>query len=187
MQNTVLTARIKTIFYKCALYGAALFLVGVMQVSFFSKINVLGAPPDLLLGAVLTLAMVEDHKVASVCGIIAGFFYCALGGFSYPIYMVFSFLCGYILWGVSERTFSKNYPSFLALAAITYAAKALFNIFETALSSYRFSFLNTVGSIAFPEFVSSMLFCSLSYLIFRGLSHVFNKKSKHRKERSVYE
>ena len=48
--------------------------------------------PLYLLGAVLTLAMFEDHKTSAVCGIIAGFFYCALGGAVYPIYILFSFI-----------------------------------------------------------------------------------------------
>ena len=68
----------KLLGYKAMLYGAALFVLSIMQTSFFSQINILGATPDLLLGAVLTLAMFEDHKTSAVCGIIAGFFYCAL-------------------------------------------------------------------------------------------------------------
>ena len=57
----------KIIAYKSALYAIPLFLVGVMQVTFFSKINILGATPDLLLGAILVIAMLDNERVCAVC------------------------------------------------------------------------------------------------------------------------
>ena len=171
----------KLLGYKAMLYGAALFVLSIMQTSFFSQINILGATPDLLLGAVLTLAMFEDHKTSAVCGIIAGFFNCALGGAMYPIYILFSFMCGYVFWNVSERVFGKNYVSFISLALLTYGAKALYNLVELSLTAHSFNVLSAVVNVALPEFLSSMLFCSISYGIFRNLCKIFNKKSKSRR------
>lgn len=171
----------KLLGYKAMIYGTALFLLAIMQTSFFSRVNIFGATPDLLLGAVLTLAMHEDHKASAVCGIISGFFYCALGATTYPIYILFSFLCGYMLWSVSERVFGKNYISFLSLAIFTYGAKALFNIVEQSLSAHSFNVFQTIIHVALPEFLSSMLFCSISYGIFYNICRVINKKSKSRK------
>lgn len=181
MSNSAKSARVKIITYKCATYGIFLFFLGLLQVSFFSKVNIWGATPDLLLGATLTLAMHEDQKSASICGIIAGFFYYSLGGFTYPLYMIFSFLCAYIFWMLSENILGKNHASFLVLAALIYGAKAIFNIFEASLSSSTFNIFNTIGTVVIPEFVSSMVFCSISYLIFSLLTRIF-KKSKSRKE-----
>ena len=69
----------KIIAYKSAIYSIPLFLLGIMQVTFFSKINVLGATPDLLLGAILVIAMLDNERVSAVCGIIAGVIYVSLG------------------------------------------------------------------------------------------------------------
>ena len=180
MQN-VNSTKAKLLGYKSAVYGVALFFLAILQSTFFSKINLFDATPDLLLGAVLTVAIFDEHKVSAVTGIISGFFYCALGGIKYPLYIIFSFLCGYVFWSISEKALSKNYPSFIALAAFIYGVKAIWNIAETSLFAQSFSLFGTLASIVIPEYLSSMVFCSLSYLIFKTISDIFNKKS--RKER----
>ena len=171
----------KLLGYKSMLYGAALFVLAIMQSSFFSQINLFGATPDLLLGAVLTIAMFDDGQTSAVCGIIAGFFYCALGGAVYPIYILFAFLCGYVLPSVSERVLGKNYLSFLSLALLTYGAKAFYNLIELSLNANSFNIFSAFINVVVPEFLSSMLFCSISYVIFRNLCKIFNKKSKSRR------
>ncbi len=182
MSNAVRAARSRIIAYKSLLYGVILFFISVLQVSFFSKVTLFGATPDLLLASVLTLAMHEEHKVSTICGIIAGFFYCALGGFSYPLYLVFSFLCGYIFWTISEHVFGKNYPSFLAFSALAFGIKGMYNIFEASLSAQSFSIIGIFAYTVVPEFASSMLFCSVSYIILIGPIKLLTQKSISRKD-----
>ena len=182
MASSAKAAKIKNTFYKCAVYGIALFFIAVLQVTFFSRINILSASPDLLLGATVTLALKEDHRTSAVCGIIAGFFYCALGGFSYPIYILFSFLCGYILWSIAERALGKNYVSFLILSLIAYGLKCLYNLFEISLNANSFNIVDAFLYIILPEFISSVAFCSVAYLITSAFTLIFSKKSKPRKD-----
>lgn len=172
----------KTIAYRCSIYAMALFILSILQVTFFSKINVMRATPDLMLGAVLLIAMKDDIHVSSVCGIISGFFYCAMGGFSYPFYMTFSFLCGYALWFVSDRFLGKNYLSYLAWAILAFALKGLFNFLEVSLFASSFNIIDVFSKVLFPEFVSSMAFCTISYVIFSALARLLNKNSKSRKD-----
>ncbi len=180
MARRINTARAKTIAYKCIIYSLVLFVLSVAQVTFFAKINILNATPDLMLGAVLLIAMKDDQKVASICGIVSGFFYCAMGGFVYPFYMMFSFLCGYTLWFVSDRFLGKNYVSYLALAILTFALKAIFNIVETSLFAYTVNILNMFSRAILPEFISSMAFCTLPYLIFSAVARLLNTKSRRK-------
>lgn len=172
------SAKNKIIAYKCILYGVFLFILGVFQVTFFGSIRIFGSVPDLLLGALITLAVYEEHRVVSICGIVSGFVYTALGGFSLPLYMIFSFLVGYIFWGISEKLFAKNYPSYLILSIFAFGAKGLFNLVELALSANSFSLISAFFKIVLPEFAASMLFCSISYFIFYGLTRIFNSKNK---------
>ena len=181
MADSARAAKLKILTYKGVFYGALLFILGVLQVTFFSRINLFNATPDLLLGAVIVISMYEDHKVTTICSILSGFVYCSLGGFSYPLYLIFSFLCGYILWSLSEHTFGKNYLSFLALAAITYGAKVMFNIFEPSLTSSSFNLWVVLFDSVIPEYFSSLIFCSISYLIFAFSTRIMNKKRKSRR------
>ena len=177
MASKVSVTKIKSIAYKCSVYSIALFVLSIAQVTFFSKINVLSATPDLMLGAVLLIAMKDDQRVSSICGIVSGFLYCAMGGFVYPFYMMFSFLCGYVLWIISDRFLGKNYVSYLALAVLAFGLKALFNVIEASLFAYTINILNMFTKAIIPEFISSMTFCTVSYLIFNALSRLLNSKS----------
>lgn len=170
------SARAKIILYKCAFYGAALFIIGVLQTTFFTKINVWGATPDLLLAALAALALYEDGRVVSICGIISGVFYCALGGFSIPFYIIFSFLSAYALYIVAENGVPKRHFSFFALAILAFGAKAIFNLADISLAAHSFGVIKATTNIIIPEFVSSMIFSPISYLIFFTLTRIINKK-----------
>ena len=175
-------AKLKTILYKCTVYAIALFLIAIAQATFFSRINFFSATPDLLLAAIVLLCLKEEHKIASICAIISGLFYCAIGTSEYPVYILFSFLCGYIIWIVAERSFGKSYFSYLALSAMTFGIKGIFNILYSALFSSTFTLPRIITSIVLPEFASSMLFCSISFLVFSFINMLVNRKSKNRKE-----
>lgn len=168
----------KIVTYKSILYGVALFVLGVLQVTFFAKTNIVSATPDLLLGAILTISMFEDQRVCAISGIVSGFIYCALGTSSLPIYILFSFLCGYFFHSISNHLFGKNFFSFLALALLIYGAKALFNMIEISFLAQTFNLANAIVSVIIPEFISSMAFCSISYFVFSGLIKIFSKKHK---------
>lgn len=169
------SAKAKIILYKCVLYSAALYILAVLQVTFFAKINILNAQPDLLLGAIAVLALYEDVKVASICGIISGFFYCALGGAAIPFYIVFSFLCAYTLWIITDYGLPKRHSSYIALAILVFGAKAVFNIAELSLMAHSFSLFGALRSIIIPEFISSMIFSFVPYIIFFALTRIFHK------------
>lgn len=176
-------ARARLIAYKCILYGVGLLFIGILQVSFFSTVNVFSATPDLLLGAICALAMLEGREVCGICGIISGVVYCSLGGFSYPIYILFSFLCGYVLPSVSSRVLGRGYVSYLALAVITFAFKAIYTLLEAFITSYSASPIHILIGFAVPEYISSLVFCSLSYFAMLGLSRVFSKSTKRKEDR----
>lgn len=170
------SAKAKIILYKCALYGVVLYLVGILQVTFFAKINLIGASPDLLLAAASTIALYEDGKTASICGIISGFFYCALGGTSLPLYILFSFICAYALHIATESGLPRKHSSFLAVTLLSFGAKALFNVAELSLTAQSFNVFSAFWNTVLPEFVSSILFSPIPYIIFFGLTRIFNKK-----------
>ena len=182
MPKSAKGTRAKNIAYKCILYSVALFIIATLQVSFFSKLTVLGGTADLLLAAIITLCVYEEHRVCAICGIISGFLYCALGGFSYPLYIAFSFIFAYVFWIVAEHMFGRNYPSFLVLSLIGFGTKALYNFIEISMSASTFNILRAFSKIVLPEFLASMLFCSIPFVFIYPCARLFNKKSKPRKE-----
>lgn len=181
MISAVNTTKLKSIIYKCSIYAIALFIIAIAQVTFFSKINILSATPDLLLASVAFICMREEHKISTICAIISGFFYCVFGNTEYPIYILFSFLCGYILWIVAEHSFGKTYFSFLAISTLAFLVKGCFNIAYSALFSSNFALIRTITAIVLPEFISSIIFCSIPFAIFSIVHLLINKSQKKRK------
>jgi hypothetical protein len=176
------SAKAKIILYKCALYGIALYVLAILQVTFFAKINILSAQPDLLLGAIATLALYEDDKTCALCGIISGFFYCALGGADIPFYILFSFLCAYTLWIIKDYGLPKRHSSFFALAILGFGAKAVFNIAEISLAARNFNLFGAFSSIIIPEFICSLVFSPIPYVFFYMLTRIFYKRNNQRKD-----
>ena len=187
MADIAKRAKLKSLIYKCSVYSLALFIIAIAHVTFFSKINVLNATPDLLLAAIVALCVKEEHKVASICAIVSGFLYCALGATEYPIYIIFSFLCVYVLKIFALRSFSARFSSFIALCAIAFGAKILFNIMYLSVFSGSFSLIRIITRIALPEFVSSLILCPVSYAVTNTIFKLINKKSKPQKENLINE
>ena len=176
------SAKAKILFYKCVLYGIALYILSILQVTFFAKINILNAQPDLLLAAIATLALYEDGKACAICGIVSGFFYCAIGGAEIPFYILFSFLCAYTLWIITDYGLPKRHSSFFALAILGFGAKAVFNIAEITLMAQKFNLFDAFSSIIIPEFISSLVFSLIPYALFYSLTRIFHKHNKQRKD-----
>lgn len=172
----------KTVGYKALIFGTALFILSVMQTTVFARISLFGAIPDLMLAATLTLAMHDGEKTGAVSGIAAGFFYVAIGSISSPLYILFAFLCGYILGIISSITLSKNYPSFLVLASFAYLAKGIFNVIDVSLCAQSFDLISALSDVAVPELFCSLIFCSPIYFAFYALTLIFNRNHTNRKD-----
>ena len=172
----------KAVGYRALIYGGALFLLAVIEGTVFTRFTLFGASPDLLLGAVLTLAMAEGEKTGGVCGIAAGFFGASLCGAS-ALYMPFAFLVGYIFGIISDRALAKNYPSALALMGCVYALKCFFNLIDASVTAHSFDLLRSLTEAVLPELFYSAILFSPVYFIFRWLSAVFSRHGSPVKER----
>ena len=61
-------------------FSPVIFLLAVIQCSFFAQLYFLPATPDLMIGFVVAVAMLDSQPSAAICGIGAGFHRrCALG------------------------------------------------------------------------------------------------------------
>ena len=168
--------------YKAAVFGSALFVLAVMQTTLLARLSLFGATPDLMLAAILTLAMHDGERTGAVAGIATGFFCSAIGGNISPIYMLFAFLCGYVFGIVSDHALSKNFPSYLALSAVLFLAKGIFNLIDVSLLSKSFDLLSTLSGVVIPELFCSLILCPPVYFAFRALVRIFDKNHHERKD-----
>lgn len=172
--------------YRALVWGSALFILAVLQTTAAARLALFSATPDLMLAAVICLAMHEGERVGAVAGIASGVLYVSLGATS-PLYILFSFAAGYIFGIISSLSLSKNLPSFIALVSAAYLAKAIFNVIDVSLFSDGFNLITTLTRAILPELLCSLVFCVPVYLVFLPLIRIFNKNRSSRKDRLTNE
>ncbi len=124
-----------------------MLLLSVATVSFFARLTWLPATPDLILGAVLAIALLDSRRSAAVAGIGGGVLLDALGGVGASLSPLFYLLVVLFVGAFAEKTLGR-FGTWLVLMLPTLILKAFFT---TALALLR------GGIPAFSVFFSKIL------------------------------
>lgn len=112
-------------------YGVLFFILCVAATSFFGQLSFLSVVPNLALGGVAAVALLDEEKCAIVCGIAAGFLADAIGGSGISLSPIIFMLVAIVCAEISK----KMLPHFLSwlvvmlVAAVLGAAGTVLNIF----------------------------------------------------------
>ena len=101
MNNHTSSVGKRMILRRVIIYGAAVFLIGVLQCSFFSRLKPFGATPDLLLGVIAAIALLDNRESATVAAVAGGFFIDALGAIPPSFSSIFYLVCAVIAIAIS--------------------------------------------------------------------------------------
>ncbi len=95
------------------LFSLFIFFTAAFQTSFFGAAGFFPATPDMLLAAVMGLAMFDGERTGAACGIFAGVMANALGG-SGTLFMPLFYMMTGFLTGIAIKTFlTRNFLSWL--------------------------------------------------------------------------
>ena len=143
---------------RALVFSPVIFLLAVAQCSFFAQLKILPAVPDLMIGVVVAIAMLDSQKAAVVCGISAGFVIDAIGtsglSFSPLFYMLCGALCGLIA--------KKMLPSFLSWAVNLTVFSILSSVFTLLNLIARIddlSLLEAFLRVLLPEMICTYIVC----------------------------
>ena len=161
---------------RCLLFGALLFLTAACQVSFFSATAVFPATPDLLLAAVMGLAVCDGERTGAVAGIAAGVFAEALGGMGIMLMPVFYMLAGYVFGIVTRFFLNRNFLSWIVYMLIAGLSRAVWSLLHLAATETGFNFVTVFSKIVTPEFLMTVLFSLPMYFICRLCVRPFRRK-----------
>lgn len=170
-----MSAHAKTILQKAAIYGAVIIFLAILQTSFFSRFNFFGATPDLMLAAVMAVAMFEGEKAGCVAGIGAGFLIDALGSVGLSVLPVFYMLCGAAAGLLCIRTFSRGPFSFIIFALVGYLARTFVTLMNMSFFWESFSLPSAIGDVLAPEYLSSVIFALLGFIAIRMPAKLFHR------------
>lgn len=145
-------------FKRLLVYTPVIFILSVVQCSFFAQLSILPAVPDLILGLIVGIAMLDSQRAAAVCGIGAGFVIDAIGTSGLSLSPLFYLICGAACGAFSKKMFPK-FLSWTVCLSVFSLVKALLTIANVLYSFGRYPFLSMVWKILLPEFICTVIVC----------------------------
>lgn len=167
-----------TVLRKSLVWGGMLFLAALLQTTLFARITPFGAVPDLMLPAVLAIAVFDGERVGAVAGIAAGIIIGALGGTGLNLLPLFYMLCAYLVGIWATVGLSANFPSFVVYILACAAARSVVTLLAVDSAYTSYSLLDVFPQLIAPEFAATVVCAPLLYLPFRRVALLFNRRLK---------
>lgn len=148
------------------IYGALTLILGCAQCAFFPTIKICPATPDLIIGMLLAIALLDSPACAAVCALCAGFFIDAVGGSALALSPII-----YLLYTLTISAFSgkvlKSFFSYILLLIPTliYRAAATYLCFSLHIGAI--APLWSLERILLPEAICTAIFCLPVYFLVR--------------------
>lgn len=162
---------------KILLFSLLVFLSGVLQSSFFSAIAFLPAAPDLVLIAVIGLAVYDGERTGAVAGICGGVLVEAFGGGAHMLFMpLFYMLCGYFFGAVSRVFLNRNFVSWILYSLIGASLRASLSLLHAMLFETDINVYLIFTEIVVPEYFATLICALPMYFLIRAAVRPFHKK-----------
>ncbi len=143
---------------RCAVYIPVIFFLAIIECSFFAQLSFLPATPDLILGLVVAIAMLDTQKAAAVCGIGAGFVIDAIGSSGLSLSPLFYLLVG-AFCGTLAKKMLPGFLSWMVNLAVFSLSKSLFTIANVLYRSSSYPFFKMLWEILLPETICTFIVC----------------------------
>ena len=161
----------QTLLRRIIVYGVLTLILGCGQCAFFPILNICPAVPDLMLGMLVAIALIDGEKSAAVCAVAAGFFIDAVGSSGIALSpLVYVFLVAFISFFTKKMLSSFASYFLLLIPALIYRAAATY---ICALIAYgEAPGLWILGDVILPEMLTTVLLCLPIYFIVKLCSRI---------------
>ena len=158
MQTRQGGAEKRMILRRVLIYGAAAFILGVIQCSFLSRLKPFGATPDVILGSLCAICMLDNKKTAAVYAIGAGYFIDAIGATSLSFGALFYLLCAFLASALAQKLIPRFFSYALALLPLL-VCRAVYTYLCLWLSARALPPVGLSLGIILPEALSTFVLC----------------------------
>ena len=152
------------LFKRIVIYGLMTLVLGSAQCSFFPILKICPSTPDLVMGMILAVVLIDSERSAAVLAVCAGFFLDAVGGGSLSISPVI-----YLLFVIFIQIFSHkmltSFASFAILLAPMLIYRAVATVICLLITSGGALTFGGVWGVIFPELLCTALLCLPLYAI----------------------
>lgn len=165
------------LFRRALIYGLAIFLLGVLQCAFFSRLKLFGATPDLMLGAVCAIALLDSKYAAAVCAVGAGYFIDAIGATTPSFSAVFYLVVVVTVATLAEKLINKL-PSFMLLLLPAIALRAVYTFLCVCLTYGKLAPLSCLWTLILPEAICTLICCIPVFYLIKLCTIPISSRSK---------
>ena len=151
---------------RIGVYAAVMFLLSVAENSFFASVKILPATPDLILGALVVIAVTDSKDAAIISGVLGGIISDALGGTGVYLSPIFYLCVALLTWFVAHKMMA-GYLSWLAVFPIACVMRAAFTLLQIYLFGRDLMLLDSLAHVILPEVIVTFVFSLPLYPIIR--------------------
>ena len=159
------------------IYGITFFILGVAQCSFFNELSFLSATPNIILGAVAAVSLLDSQRAAAICGIASGFMIDALGGTGISISPI-EFLCVALLCSEIAKKILPTFISWVLLLIPASLLGAVFTVANVFLLIGKFHVSDILKTVLLPETVLTVIFSLPLFFIIKLCVRLADAKNK---------
>lgn len=150
--------------WRILLYGLLILILASAECSFFGAIRDLPATPDLMLGAVVAVALLDHRRASTVFAMAGGFCLEAIGGAGIPLAPLYYFAIALVVGALGEKMLPK-YGSFLVLLLPAILMREAFGLLELWLSGAGSVGAILLGVILPDAYVTAVFVLPLYFLV----------------------
>lgn len=148
------------------IFGLVAFFLGIAQCSFFARLRPFGAVPDIMLGSLCAIIMLDNRKSGAVYAVAAGYFIDAIGAVLPSFSPLFYLLCVVCIGKISEKMMPR-FVSFAVLMLPAVVLRALFTCVNMCIVAGDVPAWSVLLSTVLPEMLCTFVFCLPVYFLIK--------------------
>lgn len=159
------------------IYGITILLLSAAQCSFFSTLKPLGSTPDLILGMLVAIVLLDSPSAAAVCAVVAGYTIDAVGAIPPAFSPLYYLACVAVLSLLSAKMLPR-FMSYCLLLPVALGGRAIFTFVNLCISSASLPPVKYALTTLLSEALCTLIFCLPVYFLIKLCASIIGARKK---------
>lgn len=166
MKHIAAAGEKRTLIRRITVFSIAVFFLGILQCSFLSRLSPFGAVPDIMLGMLCAILLLDCKGSAAICAVAAGYFIDALGAVPPSFSPLFYVISAGVLGILSEKMMPR-FVSYAVLLMPAAALRAVYTYVSLCIAMSGVPPLSAFTGVILPELLSTLVCCLPVYFLIK--------------------
>ena len=167
----------KNLLKRIIVYGLMTLFLASMQTAFFPILKICPKTPDLIMGMLLAITLLDGENSACICALGAGFFLDAIGSSGLAVSPVV-YIAFVLIINIFARKVLKSFVSYMLLLVPSLVYRAIATYLLVLITERSFVGGWVFTEIILPEMLVSAVLCLPIYFIVKLFSRTLETHSR---------